>query len=165
MKNIRRVAVILILVLLLSALGCGAQSREEGTAPDNSDIRRQMQQYQADMKAFQAGCIGQLRAFSNSTQANDIKAGQAAADALKTELDGFDDILVPEACGSIQPYFQTAKEKTGDAYALMLQILGGGQYNNDDMAYMIALKSAVQVISDSCQSGFDQLTRAIEALG
>lgn len=166
MKHIKAGTIFLMLALFLAVSGgCGTQTQEEAAASDNSELRQQLQQYHDGVKAFQEECIAQTRAFSNSTQQNDTDAGQSAADALKKTLDHFDAIHVPEACMDIQPFFLAAKEKANTVYALMIQILGDRQYDNDDMPYRIALKDAVQMISDSCQSGFNQLNKAINALG
>lgn len=47
-------------------------------------------------------------------------------------------------------------------YALMIQILGDGQYTNDDMANLTALKTAAGVFAESYQSGLGLLEQALD---
>lgn len=158
MKAIRLAALLLLVPLLFT--GCGRESRPKS---EGSGARQQVQQYYERMKDYQAACDGQMTAFGDSVRNNDPKAGQAAAEALEKTLGGFDGIEAPEACQGIQPDFLTAQNKTRSAYALMIQILGDGQYTNDDMAYQAALRDVERVIAESYQSGFAQLEEALAA--
>ena len=61
-----------------------------------------------------------------------------------------------------QPFFAKAKKKMDTIYALMIQILGDGQYTNDDMANLTALKTAAGVFAESYQFGLGLLEQALD---
>ena len=65
-------------------------------------------------------------------------------------------------CQEIQPFFAKAKKKMDTIYALMIQILGDGQYTNDDMANLTALKTAAGVFAESYQFGLGLLEQALD---
>lgn len=83
-------------------------------------------------------------------------------DTLTTRLAGFEKIPVPSGCQEIQPFFAKAKKKMDTIYALMIQILGDGQYTNDDMANLTALKTAAGVFAESYQFGLGLLEQALD---
>lgn len=164
MRYAKTAAVLLITALLLTLIGCGEETQLESTAPDNSALLLSIQQYQSSMESFQDNCIKQIRAFTDSLRNGDVEAGQAAADALAKSLESFESISAPDSCRESRPCFVTAKKKTNTAYALMIQILGDGQYTNDDMANLTALKAAAEVIAESYQSGFKLLEKTLDEL-
>ena len=161
MKWKKIASLLLITALFLSFLGCGERAQPESTAPDDSALI-QMRQYQSSMEAFQSDCTQQIHAFTASLQSGDTEAGNAAADTLTTRLAGFEKIPVPSGCQEIQPFFAKAKKKMDTIYALMIQILGDGQYTNDDMANLTALKTAAGVFAESYQFGLGLLEQALD---
>ena len=145
MKWKKIASLLLITALFLSFLGCGERAQPESTAPESP------------ARPSAAGS-----AFTASLQSGDTEAGNAAADTLTTRLAGFEKIPVPSGCQEIQPFFAKAKKKMDTIYALMIQILGDGQYTNDDMANLTALKTAAGVFAESYQFGLGLLEQALD---
>lgn len=159
----------LLVVLLLCLAGCAQPTKEGTTAPlpgqTGSESRPdapQLQAYERSVKAFTDACTAQIYAFTSSMDTDDIPAGRQAADTLKETLDRFQAIQPPERCASVHALFTQAWEKAGTIYALMLQILGDRQYDNDDMPYVTACEDAAEVFAQFTRDGLARLERLFE---